>query len=414
MKAIAIRFLVGAILLLQLVSAWAADTVKIAYVDALSGPFANVGEAQYKAFRYSIDLLNARGGVLGGTKLELVPFDNKANAQEALLALKQVGDQGIHFILHGLSSSVALALTDAVSKHNQRNPDRTILYLNYASIVPELTNERCSFWFFRFDADGDMKMVALGDAIAANQNIKKIYLINQDYASGQVYARTAREMLTRRRPDISIVGDELHPLGKVKDFAPYVAKIKASGADVVLTNNWGNDLTLLIKAARESGLPVDFYTYYFTLSPGVLSVLGENSIGHVKEVSVYDTNGGSESGFKYLQGYRTKYNEDYPNVQLHVVIELLAKAIDQAHSAEPEKVAHTLEGMSYDYFYGPVQMRADNHQLIQPIFVRSVAKVDGKEVKLDWDHTGMGWKVEHRTEGKDTILPTTCKMERPQ
>ena len=407
------RLIASAVLWLS-TAAMAADTLKIAYIDPLSGPFANVGEMQYRAFKYSIDLVNARGGVLGGTKLELVAFDSKGNSQDSLLALKQAGDQGIRFILHGLSSSVALALTDAVSKHNQRNPDRTILYLNYASVIPDLTNERCSFWFFRFDADSDMKMVALGNAVAASKNIKNVYLISQDYAPGQVYVKAAREMLAVKRPDVQIVGDELVPLGKVKDFAPYVAKIKASGADTVLTGNWGNDLTLLIKAAKESGLPVDFYTYYFTLSPGVLKLLGENAIGHVKEISVYDTNWGSERGRKYMEGYRKQYNEDYLTVQQGMVIEMFVQAIDRGRSTDPEKIARALEGMTYDYFFGPVQMRADNHQLIQPLFLRSVAKVDGKEVKVDWDHTELGWKVEHRTEGKDTILPTTCKMERPQ
>jgi branched-chain amino acid transport system substrate-binding protein len=70
--------------------------------------------------------------------------------------------------------------------------------------------------------------------------------------------------------------------------------------------------------------------------------------------------------------------------------------------------------MSYDWLYGPVQMRADNHQLIQPLYISSVTKVDGKEVRFDQDHTGLGWKAERRVEGKDTMMSTTCKMERPQ
>ena len=175
---------------------------------------------EVRAFQYAIDLVNARGGVLGGAKLELVTFDNKGNPQDSLLALRQASDQGIRYITQGNSSSVALALSDAVSKHNARNPDRTILYLNYQAVDPALTNERCSFWHFRFDADADMKMSALTDTIAANKKIKKVYLINQDYSFGQAVAKAARAMLAQKRPDISIVGDNLHPLGKVKDFAP--------------------------------------------------------------------------------------------------------------------------------------------------------------------------------------------------
>lgn len=405
--------LAGAALIGIPAGAIAADTVRIAFIDPLSGPFANVGEMEVRAFQYAIDLVSARGGVLGGTKLELVTFDNKANPQDSLLALKQASDQGIRYITQGNSSAVALALSDAVSKQNARDPDRTILYLNYAAVDPALTNERCSFWHFRFDADADMKMSALTDTIAANKNIKKVYLINQDYSFGQAVARAARAMLAQKRPDISIVGDDLHPLGKVKDFAPYVAKIRASGADSVITGNWGNDFTLLVKAAKDAGLPVDYYTYYAG-APGMLTVLGDGALGHIKNVSVYAGNPLNERSMAYVTRYRDKYKEDLILPQSGAVIEMLALAIDRARSTDPEKVARALEGLSYEYLNGPVQMRADNHQLIQPLFIDSVAKVDGKEVKIDWDRSGMGWKNERRVEGRDTIMPSTCKMERPQ
>jgi branched-chain amino acid transport system substrate-binding protein len=393
--------------------ATAADTIRIAFIDPLSGPFANVGEMAVRAYEYAIDIVNARGGVLGGTKLELVPLDNKANPQDALLALKQATDQGIRFVTQGNSSAVALALSDAISKHNARDPERTVLYLNYAAVDPALTNERCSFWHFRFDADADMKMSALTDTIAGKTSVKKVYLINQDYSFGQAVAKAARAMLAQKRPDISIVGDDLHPLGKVKDFAPYVAKIKASGADSVITRNWGNDFVLLVKAAKDAGLAVDYYSYYAG-GPGMLTALGEGALQHIKNVHVYKTNPVDERGGKYIGGYRDKYKEDYIQSQHGVVIEMLVQAIEQARSADPEKVARALEGMNYDYLFGQVQMRADNHQLIQPLFISSVVKVDGKEVKFDADRSGMGWKAERRIEGKNTIMATTCKMERPQ
>jgi branched-chain amino acid transport system substrate-binding protein len=407
------QLLAGTVLIGVPVGVTAADTVRIAFIDPLSGPFANVGEMEVRAYQYAIDLLNARGGVLGGTKLELVTFDNKANPQDSLLALKQASDQGIRYITQGNSSAVALALSDAVSKQNARDPDRTILYLNYAAVDPALTNERCSFWHFRFDADADMKMSALTDTIAANKNIKKVYLINQDYSFGQAVAKAARAMLAQKRPDISIVGDDLHPLGKVKDFAPYVAKIRASGADSVITGNWGNDFTLLVKAARESGLSADYYSYYAG-SPGMLTALGDAALGHIKNVHVYAVNPPNERSAKYIGGYREKYKEDYIQSQHGVVIEMLAQAIESARSTDPEKVARALERMTYEYLFGPVQMRADNHQLIQPLFITSVAKVDGKDLRFDSDRTGLGWKAERRIEGKDTMMPTSCKMERPQ
>jgi len=391
----------------------AADTVKIAFIDPLSGPFANVGEMEVHAYQYAIDMVNARGGVLGGTKLELVTFDSKANPQDALLALSKARDDGIRYITQGNSSAVAAALSDAISKSNSRDPDHPMLFLNYAAVDPALTNDRCSFWHFRFDADADMKMSAMTDTIASTPSIKKVYLINQDYSFGQAVSKAARTMLAQKRPDIAIVGDDLHPLGKVKDFSPYIAKIKASGADSIITGNWGNDLILLIKASREAGLTTEFYTYYAN-SPGTLTALGDAAVGHIKNVHVYPVNPTNDRSAKYLGGYRDRYKEDYIQSQHGVTIEMLVLAIDKARSTDPIKVARALEGMSYEWLYGPVQMRADNHQLIQPLYIASVQKVDGKDVKFDHDKTGMGWKAERRIDGKDTVMSTTCKMERPQ
>ena len=392
----------------------AADTLRIAFIDPLSGTFANVGEMEVRSFQYAIDRVNARGGVLnGGIRLELATFDSKGNPQDALLALTQATDQGIRFVTQGSGSAVALALSDAITKRNAREPGRTVLFLNYAAIDPVLTNDRCSFWHFRFDADVDMRMSALTDTIAANRNVSKVYLINQDYGFGRAVAKGARAMLAQKRPDLSIVGDDLHPLGMVKDFSPYVAKIKASGADSIITGNWGDDLVLLVKAAADSGLTVDYYTYFGT-TPGMLAALGERALGHVKEVGTYNQNPVEERAVQYIAGYREKYQEEAFEPRPGVVIEMLAQAIERAGSTDPAKVALALEGMSYEYLYGAVQMRADNHQLIQPLFIVSVAKVDGREIKFDSDHSGLGWKADRRIEGKDTIMATTCNMERPQ
>src|SRR5512145_782728 len=288
--------------------ATAADPIKIAVIDPLSGPFANVGEAMVRFTRLAADDINARGGVLGGAKLEIVPFDSKSSPQEAQLALKQAIDQGVRYINQSNGSNIALALSDAVAKHNARNPDKIVLYLNTGAVDPALTNDKCNYWHFRFDADADMKMAALTDAIAANKKLKKVYLINQDYSFGQAVAKAAREMLGKKRPDIQIVGDDLHPLGKVKDFAPYVAKMKAAGADAVITGNWGNDMTLLVRASREAGFKPDFYTYYAG-GLGSPPALGEAGIGHLKQVTQWHANIGNEKASRHYEAYRSKYKD---------------------------------------------------------------------------------------------------------
>lgn len=395
-------------------AAIAADPIKIGFLDPLSGPFANVGEHGAREALLAIEKVNAAGGVLGGRKFELETFDSKSSPQEALISLKQMTDQGIRYFFMGNGSNVAIALSDAVSKHNSRNPDKSILFLNYGAVDPSLTNDKCSFWHFRFDADTDMKMQALTTYMAKQKGIKKVYLINQDYAFGQGVSRAARAMLGQKRPDIEIVGDDLHPVGKVKDFAPYVSKIKASGADSIITGNWGNDLSLLVKAVKESGLKADLYTYYSGIvgGPTAIGQAGED----VRQVSMWHTNVGDAGSNALTEAYRKRFpdaKDDFFFLSLMNATEMLAKAMNQAKSDDPAKVAHALEGMKFQSITGEVEMRADNHELVQPLFISSFVKAGGKGVKYDVERTGMGFRTEGRVEAKDTSLPTTCKMERP-
>ena len=232
------------------ISAQAAETIKIAYTDPLSGPFAQVGDQNLAQMQYIIDYINSKGGALG-RKFELLSFDNKSQPSEALIALKTITDQNIPIVMQCSGSNIAAALIDAVEKHNDRNPDNRVVYVNCGAVATELTNEKCSFWHFRFDAHVAMKSQMLVQALAPDE--KKVYLLNQDYLFGQSVQRDVKTFLSKLRPDVEVVGDELIPLGKVKDFSSYITKIKSSGAQALITGNWGPDMSLLIKAGMEAG-----------------------------------------------------------------------------------------------------------------------------------------------------------------
>lgn len=395
-------------------AAYAEDTIKIAYIDPLSGPFANVGDAGAKHFSYFIDYFNANGG-FNGKKLELIAIDNKSSPKDSLVALKSAIDQGAHFITQGNGSHVGAALSEAVAKHNERNPDNRVLYLNYAAVDPTLTNDACNFWHFRFDANSDMKLEAITNYIKDQPGIKKVYLLNQDYSHGQSVSKVARKLLNEKRPDIEIVGDDLHPIGKVKDFSPYISKIKASGADTVITGNWGADLSLLVKASASAGLDVQYYTYYGG-GLGTPVAIGPAGEGKVKQVTEWHANlpveTPSDQG-KVLEdayvAFLQKYDLDFYYGRIRTMLGMLQEAMNQAKSDEPVAVAKALEGMTYQTAMGPVTMRADDHQLAQPLFISTFVK----GVKYDTEHTGLGWKTDAKIDGPATELPTTCKMQRP-
>ena len=411
-------------------AAMGAETVRIAYIDPLSGAFANVGENGLKQFQFLAEDINKRN-LTGGPKFEIVPFDGKGSPQPSLDVLKKVIDSGIRIITQGNSSAVAGALIDAVNKHNERNPDKTILYLNYAAVDPDFTNSKCSFWHFRFDANSDMKMEALTDYMAKNPKIKSVYLINQNYSFGHAVSRAAKADLARKRPDIKIVGDDLHPIAQVKDFAPYVAKIKASNADVVITGNWGNDITLLMKAAKDAGLETPFYTYYGG-GLGALPTMGDAGEGKVKQITEWHMNIVPNKTEKFANAFNKKYGGPpeyvtYYYLRVNNQMYMLAEAIKQAKSIDPKAIALKLEGMKYQSDTGEVEMRATDHQLIQPLYISTVAKAyhdpkdpatakfkgKDKEVKYDVEGSGYGFKTDARIEAYVTAQPTSCQMKRP-
>ena len=394
--------------------AHADDKIKIGYIDPLSGGGASVGEVGLKHFEWLADRINAKGGLIG-KKLEIIPLDNKTNPQESLVQAQKAIDQGAHFITQGNGSSVGAALLDFATKNNDRNPDKQILYLNYAAVDPIMTNDKCSYWHFRWDANSDIKMQALTTFLKGRPNVKKVYLINQDYSFGQSVRTQARAMLKEKRPDVQIVGDELHPLLKVTDFAPYVAKIKASGADTVISGNWGQDIALLLKAAADAGLNVDWYTYYAGGAGGPTAVKQSGIADRVYAIVEGVPNDEPAEAQKLEDEFRAKLGTGqgiwYPRVVNEV--NMLAAAIDAAKSDDARAVAAKLEGMTFKTFMGGEgYMRKDDHQFFQDMYIANFGPLP-KGAKYDEEKTGWGWKTQGVVKAKDTELPTTCKMDRP-
>jgi branched-chain amino acid transport system substrate-binding protein len=389
----------------------AAQTVKIAYIDPMSGPFAGVGANLLKHFQFAVDAVNSQQLAGPGVKFEMVSFDNKASPQETLTVLKQVIDQGIRYVAQGQGSGAALALIDAIEKHNERNPAQSILFLNYAAVDPDLTNSKCSFWHFRFDANTDMKMEALTTFIKDRPEVKNVFLINQNYSHGQQVSRVAKEQLALKRPDVKIVGDDLHPLGQVRDFSPYIAKMRAANADTVITGNWGPDLALLVRAARDAGLTANFYTYYGGVigTPTAIGPAGEN---RMRMVAYWHPNIEGNPGEKQYLEFKKRFGEEYYGISTYAGMTLIADAMKRTKSTDPLRVAYAMEGARLTGLNGEIEMRASDHQLLQPLWLVSWTKVGGAN-RHDIEKTGFTWKTEAAYPTYVASQPTSCQMKRP-
>ena len=400
------------------VHAQSPSPIRLALIEGLSGPFANTGEAVVRNIAWAVERVNARGGVptaQGMRPMLLTRHDSKGQSEEALSALKSAIDDGAQVVLQGNSSANAAALIDAINKHNEREPTRRVLFLNYSAVDPALTNEKCSFWHFRFDAHADMRMAALMHVLREDQSVKSVYLIGQDYSFGHAVLREARRQLGVQRSDVQIVGDELHPMGRVKDFLPYAAKIKASGAQAVITGNWGNDLTLLVKAAREAGYEGKFYTFYGN-ALGAPAAIGEAGLGRVIVVADWLPNVPGEASAQFYKSFRQRFpkpSEDYVHVRMQLMIEALAQALEKAGGTDPVAVALQLEKARVGIAGQSGSMRAQDHQFQQPLVVGMMARQGTPGVPFDVEGSGYGFKVVRQIKAEQARLPSTCQMVRP-
>jgi branched-chain amino acid transport system substrate-binding protein len=325
--------------------------------------------------------------------------------------LKAATDQGIRYITQGNGSSVAGALIEAVNKHNERNPGKEIIFLNYAAVDPDFTNSKCSYWHFRFDADTSMKMEGLTTFMKDRPETKKVFLLNQNYSHGHQVAKYFKEGISRKRPDIQIVGEDLHPLGQVRDFAPYIAKIKASGADSVVTGNWGSDLQLFVKAANEGGFTGNFYTYYTSVT-GTPTALGKTGEGRVFQIGNGHPRMGGEMD-KWQDEYKAKLKDDFYTGQIINIYTTLSEAMAKAKSTEPIKVAAALSGMrTQSVFNGEIEVRKSDHQLQQALFITVWGKVD-KKYNYSMENTGMTMIPVKQYPNFVSSTPTSCQMKRP-
>jgi len=394
--------------------------IKIAMIEGLSGPFGNTGESVYRNLAWAVERVNAAGGVklagnAKGAPLQLDRFDSKGQTEDALTALKAAIDQGARVVMQGNSSAVAAALIDAINKHNEREPGKRVIFLNYAAVDPVLTNEKCSFWHFRFDAHADMRMSALMSVIKDDSALKSVYIIGQDYSFGQAVAREARRQLAQIRPDVRIVGDELHAIGRVKDFMPYLTKIKASGAQAVITGNWGNDLTLLVKAAKEVGYEGRFYTFYGN-ALGAPAAMGDAGIGKVIAVADWLPNVQTPQSEAYYQAFHQRFPnpaDDYVHMRTQLMVLALVQALEASGTADSAALATHLERAKVTFYAQSGAMRASDHQFQQPLVVGLMERKGTPGVKFDVEGSGYGFRVIKTLSAAQAEQPTTCRMQRP-
>ena len=348
--------------------------IKIGITEPLSGPVTYVGEGYAAGAKFGAHKLNQAGGVLG-RQVEIVAVDSELKPD---VATRRANDllfgEKVDILAMGTGSAVAKAVSQVANQNRK-------IFISYGTEAAELTGEEFFDTTFRCCLNTDMHsgMLAVYFAKMAPQKPAKIYLLNQDYNFGRACADGFKKFFNRvKGPNQNIVGEEYHPLQKVQDFGPYITKIEASGAEVVITGDWGQDLRLLLQQGKALGWKVKTGQYFLN-DPVVLQAVKDAAVGHITADAYHMTIDTPEN-----KAYIHEWRKFYPNAPLSSKFPDLSwtrafnsvlwvgDAIKRAGSLDTDKLIKAWEGSKFKAVWGEVEMRACDHQMQTPGYVSQI------------------------------------------
>ncbi|MBU2647363.1 ABC transporter substrate-binding protein [bacterium] len=354
------------------------DTIKIGLIEAFSGPAAINGQYYRLTTHWVAHDINKRGGIMVDGKMKKIqvilgnsmgkPAMVKKVAEE--LILKDKVD-----ILWGTAGSHNTKIVSQVADKYKK------IFMNPMSLSDSLHDGKN---FSRYTFRTTLNTTMLGRSIAyfyANRKESKFYILNQDYGFGHDLADAFKKALAEFKPDAKIVGENFHPLFS-KDFAPYITKVKASGAEVVFTGDWDPDGANLIRQARALGLNIPFAHIYADSHVTGRAIGGPAGIGMVNANDYMLTvETPANNAFikiwneRYQKGYNDPYGRDtykWPATIFGRTVEStywLLDVISRAGSTDAEKIINTWEGDKWVGLTGTLEMRACDHQVVRDLYV---------------------------------------------
>ncbi len=347
--------------------------IKIGVLEPRSGPVKYVGDKHIAALGYAVEQVNATGGLLG-RKLEIVVADSEMKGDVATRRANDlIFSEKVDF-LTGLGSTVGKAASQIASQNRK-------IFFTPTSEAVELTGEEFLDTTFRCTVNTEMHsaLLAVYFTKLASRTYEKFYLLSEDDNFGRsATAGFKRKFAALKRPSQSIVGEEYHPFQRLQDFGPYITKVRASGAEVVITSDWGQDLRLLLQQGRALGWNTKVGSFFLN-DPSTLQAIGTDAIGHVT-ASDYLVTVDSPANVEFVRKWRARY----PNAPLESrvpdltmgryaeCVRWLADVITKAGSLDTARLIKAWEGAKFETVWGQVEMRACDHQMQTPGYVAEV------------------------------------------
>ena len=400
------------------------DTIKIAVVASFSGPAALVGQIYWTSAAWAVHDVNKRGGIMvdGKKKLiELIKADHASKPDQAKRITERMVLQDKVNVLWGTDgSNLQKIINETANKYK-------VIAINTASLSDDLQDATN---FSRYAFQTSMSADQLGRGLAyyygqTRKKEKKFYILCQDYSFGHVLAEGFKKGIKEFYPDAQIVGEDYHKLF-LTDFAPYLEKIKASGADVVFTGDWIPDAANLLKQARQAGVGIPF-AHVFLDEPNFLHEVGVEGTKGLIQISQYGTDNPSFKTPEQIKYYKTwndlwktkwktaPYNShlfEHGTGNIGSYIEQtywLLSVIERAQSTDPEKIIKVWEGDSYRFTTGKViKMRACDHKAVQDLHIFEYVPPD--QQKQAFNIPPYYWYTGTSAPGPMTTLPARAVL----
>jgi len=397
MKKVTIILMVVAGLFLSIPHVQAKDPILIGYIGMQSGP----GKAMSDSFILGINVaskeINKNGGILGHP-IQLLVEDMQMKPEIALQKLKKLMlKDKVEAVFGGGTSAGALAISKTMRRYKK-------IFMPTAPTI-DITGKHFNPYVFRANNNIPMVVMAMAQYIGKQTSLRKVYMINQDYSYGHDNAAYWEKFIKKYAPDTEIVGNDFHPMFN-KDFASYISKIKASGADYIFTNNWGPDLARLIIQGLSFGMKLPFVGMVVGDSTILKSLPGDQAMGSFCAGSIFPGIGTPEFS-KFEDSFFKTSGGVWPDSPYwgYQIMKMYAAAVNQAKSLDINKIIKAFEGMKWEGPTGVVTMRAKDHQAIMPMFIGQVVKKTKyydfpypKPIKMipakefDYKPENFGWK----------------------
>lgn len=344
------------------------DPIRIGTVTSVSGVFSQQGEEVQRAVQFAVEQANKNGGI-EGRAVELKIADDESTPEAGRRAAEKLARDGHNLLVAPIASSITLAVGQGLERWDAMQ----VVHLSKAD---RITGDSCKPRMFR-SSHSDAMDLAMFDNWLKDVPEKKFAVVGADYVWGRDSAEHFQKSAAKQGKEVAL--SVFPPVG-TKDFAPYIAQIKAlEGVDGIWVALVGRDLIAFAKQAHEFGLTDKRIIGHAYIMNFVVNATGNATEGVWGNIG-YSPDIDTPLNQVFVKEFTEKYGRTPTDNegQAYNAVQAIFEGVKLADSTKPADVSKALRGATYETIYGPATMRADDNQLILPSFIGQVEVVDGK------------------------------------